>query len=414
VRQDRVLFAAVLVIAASGLYTSGVLVHWDVTSAYMGALSFTLQNYADSDVRILTEVAHTSIILSAYGLDGMDTSIPFDVPIKTKKTVTIMSPDTISRYRESMLDTSQDYDADSADVWTKSYWQHPWVEIYDGSSEVAEFQNPTRPYVPALVGHSKYVSHDKMGVVERIPPEWALLPTYAPGGRALALDGSADITLADGPDFDGTAPFSVALWIRMSEADSPASLIISKWDESLHRGFLMGERPDDRLWFRMADDASGQIAVNSFHSLADGRWHWVVFTYDGSGSNIGLNIYVDGSNDGFRWHYQSLTGSAANDHPLAIGSSKGAGSSDALLDEVMIYSEELPAEYISEVHGCHRGMAMAAAEDARSGGTRAGIHACAGGAYGDAMLAHLGFEGDLSDSSGRGNGGTARGDVRYT
>jgi len=48
------------------------------------------------------------------------------------------------------------------------------------------------------------------------------------------------------------------------------------------------------------------------------------------------------------------------------------------------------------------------------GGTRAGIHACAGGAYGDALPAHLGFEGDLADSSGRGNGGTARGDVRYT
>jgi len=401
------------VIAVAGLYTSGVLVHWDVTSAYMEALSFTMQNHADSDVSILAEIAHTQIILSAYGLDGMDTSSAFNVPIKTKKILTVMSPDTVSRYREGMLDASRDYDAGSTDMWIKSYWRHLWVEIYGGGDRVAEFQNPPRPYVPALAGTSRHVSSDKMEVVERIPPEWALLPTYAPGGRALALDGSADITLADWPDFDFDGPFSVAFWIRMSEADSPATLIVSKWDESLRQGFLMGERIDDRLWFGMADDASGQINAASFYSLADGRWHWVVFTYDGSRSNIGLNIYVDGSRDGFLWSHQSMTGSAANDHPLAIGSHNWAGSSDALLDEVMIYSEELPAEYISEVHECHREMAQAAAEDARSGGTSAGIHACAGGAYGDALLAHLGFEGDLSDSSGNGNDGTARGDVRY-
>jgi len=73
----------------------------------------------------------------------------------------------------------------------------------------------------------------------------------------------------------------------------------------------------------------------------------------------------------------------------------------------MIYSEELPAGYVAAVHECHREGALAAAGGAREGG-----RACAGGGYGDALLAHPEFEGDLSDSSGTGNGGTAHGDVR--
>ncbi len=71
----------------------------------------------------------------------------------------------------------------------------------------------------------------------------------------------------------------------------------------------------------------------------------------------------------------------------------------------MIYSVRLPAGYVSDVHECH--VEMATGGDVTSDG-----HACMGD-YGGALLMHLEFEGDLSDSAG-GGGGTAHGDIRYT
>jgi len=369
-----------------------------------------LQNYADSDVTLLTEAARTSTIFSAYGLDSVDSSVPFAIPAKAKKTVLMVSPDSVSRYRD-MPGTGTDTDDYSAAAWVKHFWQSRYVEIYDAGDRMAEFHNPPRPGLPALADYARYTPYDTIEVIEWIP-EWALLSTYAPAGRALVLDGSAYVTLAGGPDLDfgGSAPFSVAFWIRMSEADGPPSLIISKPDASPDRGLWMGAMANGRLYLEMAHDVHERITVNSFHSITDGRWHWVAFTYDGSGSNAGLNVYVDGRNDSFRWTKQSIAGSAVSDRPLVI---HAGTAQDALLDDVMIYSDELPGEHVSGVHGCHREMALAAAESARSGGTRAGGHACDGGDYGDALSAHLEFEGDLSDSSGGGNGGTARGDVRY-
>jgi len=73
-----------------------------------------------------------------------------------------------------------------------------------------------------------------------------------------------------------------------------------------------------KIRLSMMDDASNRVSVHSFHSMADGHWHHIVFTYDGSAGLEGLDVYVDGEIDSRHDGRAPMTGSTASDHPLAI------------------------------------------------------------------------------------------------
>jgi len=437
------LLAAVAAIAAFGMSTSGVLVHWDVTSPYLDGLSFALQSYAGSDTAVVMRMIPESFLPWTYDLvhAGTDTSDEPGIPAKAKKTAMVTSSREIDWHR-SVLEARYVRGPDGVTVRPGDDWRQRQVDLYDGSDRVAEFQGRPRPDTPApsylLSGHD---THRVVEVMERLPSEWALLPTYAPAGQALRLDGSAPVTLAGTPDLEATDPFSVAFWIKMTDAAGPGPAIITRHSPPPQAEFAISGNAYGGISFTMRGDEAGHIEARSFHSVADGYWHHVVLTYDGSGGLGGLNLYVDGSNDNLRWNLKHVphaspqlvhtggsnynvgqtgttpAGSAADGHPITIGAgSAGARiAQDTLLDDVMIYSEELPAEHVSRIHECHRERAviLSSAEGMQSGGAPAGGHPCAGGDRNDALMAHLEFEGDLSDSSGRGNGGTAHGDVRH-
>ena len=384
--QYTLLLAAVLVAVALGLSTSAVLVHWDATSAYSEAVAFTMQNHANSDAQIMMQLVDKSWLSGIYNLTDSgavdDNSFYNKHPEKTRKIIMVEFA--------SEIKTAQSRHGD----------------IYGRGSMVAEFQNPSKPDtpIPAVVRGS----HSIVGVMEWDPPGWTSLSAYGPAGRALHLDGTAYVTLADTPGLDlgGTDPFSLAFWIKMpapGESDLP---IVSKAEDIRQQGITVWGNSGGGISLRMTDDVQGQITVNTFSSMADGSWHHVVFTYDGSRRSDGLDVYVDGQIDNLRRAVTSLAGSVANDHLLAIGagSTGKEPAQDTALDDIMIYSARLPADYISDVHECHVAAATV---------LTASVHACMGD-YDGALLAHLEFEGDLTDSSGGGGGGTAHGDVKYT
>ena len=440
--QRTLLLAAVLVAAALGLSTSGVLVHWDAMSAYSEAVSFTLQNYADSDAQIVMQDVHKSWLSTVSNLTDSGTAGGFFYNIYPEKTKKIVIVDFVSAIEPNQHGLVAQLGYSNVTASPKMDQNRRHAEMHDSGSRVAEFENPPRPdtLIPSILhrygDRSVVVTCDPTDIVVYIycklhkfadrgvvvtewnPPGWATMSTYGPTGRALHLDGTAYVTLADTPglDLDGTDPFSIAFWIKMTGTGDPDSSIISKAEAVRQQGVTVWGHPGGGILLQMADGASYEITVDTFSSVSDGRWHHVVFTYDGSGDRVGLDVYVDGRIDSMRWIRTSLSGSTANDHPLAIGAgSTGRGTAqDIVLDDIMIYSAQLPAGYVSDVHECHvDAAAVSATRDVGTVGTPAGDYACMGD-YSDALLAHLEFEGDLSDSSGSGNGGTAHGDVRYT
>ncbi len=414
-RQCTLLLVAVLVAASLGLSTSGVLVHWDSTSAYSEAVSFTLQNYADSDTDIIMRGVTESLLSNVYNLTGSGTAddLPKHIhPVKTKRIVMIESINRIEQARH-LLETHYGI-VNTVPPEADVHQRH--LEIYDSGTRVAEFHGPPKPDTPIPSAVYEYTGHS-VDVTEWHPPEWSSLSTYGPTGRALHLDGTAYVTLADAPglDLDGANPFSITFWIKMTDPREPGSSIMSKAGKDLHPGIVMWAKPGGGISLRLTDGEKTQITVNTFSGVTDGRWHHIVFTYDGSGYRNGLDVYVDGRIDNLRRHSSSLAGSIASDHPLVIGagSTEGKAVQDVTLDDIMVYSTRLPADYVSDVHECH--VEMATVSDAGGDGV---IDALTGdcaymGAYNDALLMHLEFEGDLSDSSDNGNGGTAHGGVKY-
>ncbi len=427
--QHTLLLAAVIVIAALGMSTSGVFVHWDTTSVYTDALSFTLQNYADSDAGITMQLLRESRLIHNYILAHSDMDM-YDFftaqPQKTKKIVLVDSVDRIG-WKRIVLEAY--HGGGNVTASPEADWSQRYLELYDDGSRVAEFHSIPKPDTPIPAKVYTRVNHwmfsydipfqstpivskvyprvDRMvEVTEWHPPWWASLPTYGPVGRALHLDGITYVELADAPGLDlgGGDPFSIAFWIKMPRPDNPDSSIISKADATGRQGITVRGGHAGGISLQMTDGAQGQITVDTFSSVADGRWHHVVFTYDGSGSSGGLDVYVDGQMDNWRRISTSLEDSVANDHPLVVGAgSIGKGpAQDIVLDDVMIYSARLPAAYISDVHECRVEM-MAAVP--------AGNHACMGD-YGGTLLVHLEFEGDLRDSSG--GGMVHGGDAKYT
>jgi len=408
--RDLALLAVVLAIVAFGMSTSGAIVHWNANSWYVDALSLALREYGIQDTAVI--LPHTAALsLNPRDSDRTDLVMSSWRPAKTDSMTLVVSSDYTDRIRGIVTARPGHYSADPA-VPPEADWRSIYLEIYDAGTPVAEFRDRPAPDMPSLLGVSGHLySNTDAEVVRWVPPEWALLPTYAPAGRALDLGGSSYVTLEGGADldFEHTDPFSIAFWIKKD--GGPASTIMSKSDAVTHQGIRVHVYDTGSISLGITDDSSRNITVSSFHSIADGHWHRVVFTYDGSGTTNGLGVYVDGRSDNLRWHDTHLGGSVQNGRPLVMGAGgAGAGfAQDTLLDGMMIYSEALSANHIGAMHECHREGAIMLATDGPA--SRSGP-AC-GSSRDGSLLAHLEFEGDLSDSSGNGNGGTARGDVRY-
>jgi hypothetical protein len=77
---------------------------------------------------------------------------------------------------------------------------------------------------------------------------------------------------------------------------------------------------------------AGRQYFDSGSGLADGNWHFVAMTYDGSY----LRAYVDGAQSGM----QSVTGALSTGSPTNIGM-YGANYTNGSIDELRIYSRAL-------------------------------------------------------------------------
>lgn len=84
--------------------------------------------------------------------------------------------------------------------------------------------------------------------------------------------------------------------------------------------------------------ASKSATVYSPISIADGEWHHVVYTYDGSGTADGLAIWVDGVEQAVVVYDNDLNGEFSASPTNASTATGGPGSS---LDELAIYSRVL-------------------------------------------------------------------------
>jgi len=180
---------------------------------------------------------------------------------------------------------------------------------------------------------------------------------YADGpvGRSLSLSGEARVELTNVAAFDTRDKFTIATWIKSNSVLDMG--VLQKIDSpETRRGYeirILESRPQPhlrraakleiRLTHHWPDNA---IVVRSREPLHMGAQdgsspqHHYVLSYDGSGKAAGVQVLVDAAPIELEIVRDSLSGSIANEGPLATGD-----RFQAQLDDLRVYNRLLtPAE----------------------------------------------------------------------
>lgn len=193
------------------------------------------------------------------------------------------------------------------------------------------------------------------------------------GGYALNFEEDDDdyVEITDHDDYTFNTggvdePFSVFTWVNLESIDMKR--ILCKGG--------MGDNPDDSeysfqigsqfgIFVYLWDNHPNRIGATAESWLAPfvnftlGQWYHVGFTYDGSETDMGITIYVDGVNvTNYRDSFGTYNGMPNTDFPLLIGvESYGTVGSwnpqfpmDGLIDRVDIYTSELNSSEVSALY----------------------------------------------------------------
>ncbi|OHA15606.1 MAG: hypothetical protein A3H57_03180 [Candidatus Taylorbacteria bacterium RIFCSPLOWO2_02_FULL_43_11] len=166
-------------------------------------------------------------------------------------------------------------------------------------------------------------------------------------GQALKFNGSSTY-LEHGDVLDiGLSNWSVAVWVKTADKTTSYTGIVQKADSSA----------DDGRWALVLNNQKAQAVfdtgssnvVTSNTSISDGKWHYIVSTWNRTGK---MTLYVDGSSDGTPVDISSAAAfNAITNKSLRVGSYTLSGSANAsnffngLIDDVRIYNRALnPSE----------------------------------------------------------------------
>ena len=190
--------------------------------------------------------------------------------------------------------------------------------------------------------------------------------TYGASGKlntALSFDGVDDYI--DVPDDDALSfgdgisdnPFSICSWMNMNDATNFVPL--SK-DTLGAREYTL-RFLNDKIYFYLLDDSSSAYMGRYYDTAMtsyEGTWIHVCTTYDGSSSNSGIKIYMDGTQvDNANYNgggsYVAMENTVSS---LEIGAQGNyISSSDGTIDEVAIWNRSLSSSEISEIYQRQKG-----------------------------------------------------------
>lgn len=172
------------------------------------------------------------------------------------------------------------------------------------------------------------------------------------------------------PDNDSLNPtdMTLAAWINTSLTDRTWRRIFDKaygkeFDLTMGGDNAVGGTNDGKSWRgQVALEVAHQWAPSGF-KVADGQWHQVVGTFDGSA----LQLYIDGRPIGKPRRAKGHPGHAAFDLTIgqnsSIGSPEEIGQSfDGMMDDVMMFNRALSPDEVAALYNSQKNASDAAIE----------------------------------------------------
>lgn len=193
-------------------------------------------------------------------------------------------------------------------------------------------------------------------------------PTYrGPGGGrsrklVIEMDGTGDyIELGNIARFDFTdgagndSPFSIGAWIQTESALDQGAFLSKNSGSGVPSNWLFMHN-QGKIWGIIYDGSGNNLAAirvqsNSSSLLNPGQWHHVLWTYDGTNSQNGLSLYLDGQPLAVtKDNPQAYGGLQATASPVRIGANAASGVGNEFekyITEAVVFGYEVtPAQAI--------------------------------------------------------------------
>ena len=150
---------------------------------------------------------------------------------------------------------------------------------------------------------------------------------------------------------DATA-FSITAWFRSSSA-TDQDIVNKRVDAIPSTGYYLRLTASGSLLWEIRGTSDPQAAgVQTVSSaFADGEWHHVLVTYDGSSAASGLAVYVDGVAEPATSVNDTLATTIDTTEPFKIGiADTAANPFDGNVDDVAVWDIELSAGQVTTVY----------------------------------------------------------------
>lgn len=239
-------------------------------------------------------------------------------------------------------------------------------------------------------------------------------PSFVPGrlGSALRYSSAANgssfnyVTLGAPADlnFGAGTDFSVSFWSKFSTwAGDPAFIGNKNWNSGGNPGWVIATAGDGRLQWNAAPTRIDYDGPGG--TMSGGNWHHVVVTF---GRNSVISTYLDGVKVDERaaataGDWNTPANQATNIGQDGTGTytdNNSVGIADGTIDDVGIWRRAITADEAKAIYRAGLdGLDLSQAQTAPP--------------VDQDLVAYLGFENNLTDGSGRGNNGTAVGNVPF-
>jgi hypothetical protein len=184
--------------------------------------------------------------------------------------------------------------------------------------------------------------------------------------EAKASDASTDpddsLEIADAGDFDTDQAFSCGAWVKLPKAGATGAVVARMDDRDGYRGWDLWVdkgRLGVHIIHKWPDEA---IKIVDITAIKPGEWNHVLVTYDGTGSDKGVALYLNGKRlTGARTQINNLRGTIRNEVPLKVGRRHTASQlAGGLIHGLRVYGRALLPREVEQIVGYDRALQVVA------------------------------------------------------
>ena len=150
--------------------------------------------------------------------------------------------------------------------------------------------------------------------------------------------------------FNRLDTFSFSAWVKVDTSQGNVILANQLAPSTHYRGYYFAVQPTNEVRVILRSTLSDRLIYTSTTTLTNGVWYHIVFTYDGTATTTGGNIYINNSLDTLT-RTGTLTGTMESTDTLYLGCRSNADNFfEGNIDEVSVFNSELSASDVTSIY----------------------------------------------------------------